>query len=149
MTSKQVIGGPLVIGGRTLSLSRAIRAGDFVFLTGQVPFKDGQVMTTGTIEDQTRAVLDDIKATLAEAGYPGIISENWYGLYAPAGTSKEVVARLYTELDRAIRSPDVREKLAQQGAEIRETTPDQAAAFVRGEIAKWAKVIKDSGAKVD
>ena len=68
MTSKQVIGGPLVIGGRTLTLSRAIRAGDFVFLTGQVPFKDGQVMTTGTIEDQTRAVLDDIKATLAEAG---------------------------------------------------------------------------------
>ncbi len=68
MASKQVIGGPLVIGGRKLTLSRAIRAGDFVFLTGQVPFKDGQVMTTGTIEDQTRAVLDDIKATLAEAG---------------------------------------------------------------------------------
>lgn len=68
MATKQVIGGPVVIGGRKLSLSRAIRAGDFVFLTGQVPFKDGQVMTTGTIEDQTRAVLDDIKATLAEAG---------------------------------------------------------------------------------
>lgn len=68
MTGKQVIGGPLVIGGRTLSLSRAIRAGDFVFLTGQIPFKDGQVMTTGSIEDQTRAVLDDITATLAEAG---------------------------------------------------------------------------------
>lgn len=68
MTSKQVIGGPLVIGGRKLSLSRAIRAGDFVFLTGQVPFKDGRVMTTGTVEEQTRAVLDDIRATLAEAG---------------------------------------------------------------------------------
>jgi len=68
MTAKQVIGGPLVIGGRKLSLSRAIRAGDFVFLTGQVPFKDGQVMTTGTVEEQTRAVLDDITATLAEAG---------------------------------------------------------------------------------
>lgn len=66
--TKQVIGGPLVIGERTLSLSRAIRAGDFVFLTGQVPFKDGQVMTTGSVEEQTRAVLDDIKATLAEAG---------------------------------------------------------------------------------
>ena len=63
-----MIGGPLVIGGRTLSLSRAIRAGDFVFLTGQVPFKDGQVMTTGSVEEQTHAVLDDIKATLAEAG---------------------------------------------------------------------------------
>lgn len=64
---KQVIGGPLAIGGRTLSLSRAIRAGDFVFLTGQIPFKDGVPMTEGTVEEQTRAVLDDIKATLAEA----------------------------------------------------------------------------------
>lgn len=64
---KEVIGGPLVIGGRTLSLSRAIRAGDFVFLTGQVPFKDGVPMTDGSIEDQTRAVLEDIKKTLAEA----------------------------------------------------------------------------------
>ena len=68
MSAKQVIGGPLVIGGRKLSLSRAIRAGDFVFLTGQVPFKDGQVMTSGSVEEQTRAVLEDIKATLAEAG---------------------------------------------------------------------------------
>ena len=66
--TRQVIGGPLVIGGRKLSLSRAIRAGDFVFLTGQIPFKDGQVMTTGSIEEQTRSVLDDIKATLTEAG---------------------------------------------------------------------------------
>ncbi|MEO9877640.1 MAG: RidA family protein [Anderseniella sp.] len=67
MSKKTVIGDPIVIGGRKLSLSRAIRAGDFVFLTGQVPFKDGEVMTTGTVEDQTRAVLDEIKATLALA----------------------------------------------------------------------------------
>ena len=66
--AKQVIGGPLVIGGRQLSLSRAIRAGDFVFLTGQIPMRDGAPMTTGSIEEQTRAVLDDIRATLAEAG---------------------------------------------------------------------------------
>ncbi len=66
--SKQVIGGPLEIGGRVLSLSRAIRAGDFVYLTGQIPMKDGAPMTEGTIEDQTRAVLDDIKATLELAG---------------------------------------------------------------------------------
>ena len=65
---KQVIGEPLVIGGRRLSLSRAIRAGDFVFLTGQIPFKDGEPMTTGTIEAQTAAVLDEIKTTLREAG---------------------------------------------------------------------------------
>jgi reactive intermediate/imine deaminase len=67
-SGKQVISGPLVIGGRTLSLSRAIRTGDFVFLTGQIPFKDGAPMTEDGIEEQTRAVLDDIKATLAEAG---------------------------------------------------------------------------------
>ena len=64
---KQVIGEPLVIDGRALSLSRAIRAGDFVFLTGQIPFKDGTPMVTGSIEEQTRAVLEDIKKTLADA----------------------------------------------------------------------------------
>lgn len=66
--AKQIIGGPLVINGRTLSLSKAVRAGDFVFLTGQVPMVDGQVLTTGSIEDQTRACLDRITETLAEAG---------------------------------------------------------------------------------
>ena len=66
--TKQVIGEPLVIGGRVLSLSRAIRAGDTVYLTGQIPMQNGIPMTTGTIEDQTRAVLDDITATLALAG---------------------------------------------------------------------------------
>ena len=68
MQAKQVIGEPVVIGGRRLSLSRAVRAGDFVFLTGQVPLRDGAPMTDGTIEEQTRAVLGDIESTLAEAG---------------------------------------------------------------------------------
>lgn len=66
--AKQVIGGPVVINGRALSLSRAVRAGEMVYLTGQVPMRDGAVMTGGSIEDQTRAVLDDIAATLALAG---------------------------------------------------------------------------------
>ncbi len=65
---KQVVGDALVIDGRRLSLSRAIRAGDTVYLTGQVPMLDGKVMTWGTIEDQTRAVLDEITKTLALAG---------------------------------------------------------------------------------
>ena len=68
MSTKQVIGDPVVIGGRRLSLSRAVRAGDFVFLTGQVPLRDGMPMTDGTIEEQTRAVLHDIEETLAAAG---------------------------------------------------------------------------------
>ena len=68
MSGKQVIGEPVVIGGRRLSLSRAVRAGDFVFLTGQIPLRDGVPMTDGTIEEQTHAVLRDIERTLATAG---------------------------------------------------------------------------------
>jgi reactive intermediate/imine deaminase len=68
MPAKQVIGGPLEIGGRVLSLSKAIRAGDFVFITGQVPMRDGKPMTDGGIEDQTRACLDGLKDILDEAG---------------------------------------------------------------------------------
>lgn len=67
-SAKQVIGEPLIINGRKLSLSRAVRAGDFVFLTGQVPMQNGAPMTTGSIEEQTRAVLDEIRATLKLAG---------------------------------------------------------------------------------
>lgn len=75
MTGKTIIGDPIVIGGRTLSLSRAVRAGDFVFLTGQVPFRDGQVMTEGTIEEQTRAVIEEIRVTLrmADCDLPDVV----------------------------------------------------------------------------
>ena len=65
---KEIIGGDLVIGGRKLTLSKGVRAGDFVFLTGQVPMRDGAPMTDGSIEDQTRACIEDIRTTLAEAG---------------------------------------------------------------------------------
>jgi len=68
MSAKQVIGGPLEIGGRVLSLSKAIRAGDFVFITGQVPMRDGKPMTDGNIEDQTRACLDSLRDILSDAG---------------------------------------------------------------------------------
>jgi 2-iminobutanoate/2-iminopropanoate deaminase len=66
--TKKIIGGPLIIGGRKLSLSKAVQAGNFVFLTGQIPFKDGVPMTDGTIEEQTAVVLEEIKNTLEEAG---------------------------------------------------------------------------------
>ena len=68
MSRKQVIGGPLEIDGRVLSLSRAIRAGDFVFVTGQVPLRDGRPMTDASIEEQTRACLDSLREILADAG---------------------------------------------------------------------------------
>ena len=65
--TREVIGAPVSIGGRRLSLSRAVRAGDFVFLTGQIPMRDGEVVTDGSIEEQTRIVLDLIRGTLDEA----------------------------------------------------------------------------------
>jgi reactive intermediate/imine deaminase len=68
MSRKQVIGEPLVIDGRVLSLSRAVRAGDFVFVTGQVPMRDGKPMTEGSIEEQTHACLRSLQQILAEAG---------------------------------------------------------------------------------
>tara|TARA_X000000368_G_scaffold176282_1_gene139031 strand:+ start:31 stop:423 length:393 start_codon:yes stop_codon:yes gene_type:complete len=66
--NKEVIGSPLVINGRQLSLSKAVRAGDFIFLTGQVPMKDGVTITEGTIEEQTRICIELIQETLKEAG---------------------------------------------------------------------------------
>jgi enamine deaminase RidA (YjgF/YER057c/UK114 family) len=69
MSRKEVIGAPLVIDGRVLSLSQAVRAGDFVFVTGQVPMRDGEPMTDGSIEDQTRACLESLQQILAEAGW--------------------------------------------------------------------------------
>lgn len=66
--SKEIIGEPLVINGRRLSLSRAVRAGDMIYLTGQIPFRDGKPMTEGSIEDQTRNCIENIRETLNLAG---------------------------------------------------------------------------------
>ena len=68
MSKKQVIGGPMMIDGCELSLSRAIRAGDFVFVTGQVPMRDGKPFIAGTIEDQTHACLLGLRDILQQAG---------------------------------------------------------------------------------
>tara|TARA_B100000700_G_C14474631_1_gene592301 strand:+ start:119 stop:514 length:396 start_codon:yes stop_codon:yes gene_type:complete len=67
-TGKKIIGEPLIINGRELSLSRAVSAGDFIFLTGQIPMKDGEPMTEGSIEEQTRVCIELIRETLAVAG---------------------------------------------------------------------------------
>ena len=64
MKKKQPLGDPIIINGRQLSLSRAVQAGDYIFCTGQVPMKEGLVMTSGSIEDQTRIVIEEIKKTL-------------------------------------------------------------------------------------
>lgn len=66
--TKKVIGGPIIVGGNPIPISKAIRVGDYVLLSGQVPFKDGVPMTTGTIEEQTEVTIEMIKGILKEAG---------------------------------------------------------------------------------
>ena len=84
---------------------------------------------------------------LAEQGFPQIEAENWYGMVAPGGTPPAVVAKLNGALVAALRDPDVKEKLSSQGAVLVGGTPEEFAAYLRSEIAKWAKVVQASGAK--
>lgn len=110
--------------------------------------KSGKLRALAVASANRIGILPDVP-TLDEAGYPGILAENWYGMYAPAGTPKEVIARVYAELAKAVADSETRQRLAAQGAEVREKTPEQSAAFVRAEIAKWARVVKQSGAKIE
>jgi tripartite-type tricarboxylate transporter receptor subunit TctC len=87
--------------------------------------------------------------TVAESGVPGYEASAWFGVVAPAATPREVVARLNTEINRAVNLPDMKERFSQQGATPAPGTPEDFAAWIRAEIAKWGKVIKASGAKVE
>ena len=87
--------------------------------------------------------------TVAESGLPGFEALQWFGIFAPAGTSKEIVAKLQSDIVKIVRLPDVRERLSGLGADVVGNTPDQFAAFQKADAAKWAKVVKASGAKID
>jgi tripartite-type tricarboxylate transporter receptor subunit TctC len=70
-------------------------------------------------------------------------------LFAVAGTSKEIIAKLHAEIGKALNNPEVKDKLAAQGAEILTGTPEQFAAMLKDDLAKWAKIVQASGATVD
>ena len=86
--------------------------------------------------------------TIIEQGVPDFVSGTWAGIIAPAGTPKEIVDRVSTEVQKAMRDPAVREKLAEQGIVPVGNTPDEYRAFVVDEVARWAKVIKDANIKM-
>jgi len=87
--------------------------------------------------------------TVSEAGLAGFEVTSWYGVFGPAGLPADIVVKLNSEIGSAVTAPDVKERLAALGAEPSVKAPDQFARYVRQEITKWAKVVKDSGAKAE
>jgi tripartite-type tricarboxylate transporter receptor subunit TctC len=87
--------------------------------------------------------------TVAEAGLPGYDAGVWYGILAPAGTPREIIARLNAELVRALNLPDYRKFLLSNGIEPIGSPPEQLGQYIKTELVKWAKVVKDAGVRVD
>ena len=137
-------GGPSVIAllGGQVSLS-------FATTPSVLPHvKSGKVRGLAVTTAQRSSSMPSLP-TVSEAGVPGYDVGSWYGLLVPAGTPKEIMARLNTETARLLKLPDVKERLDAAGFEALVSTPEQYAAFNRSEIEKWTKVVKASGARAD
>lgn len=87
--------------------------------------------------------------TVAESGFKDFSSTNWFGLFAPASTPKDVVAKIYAASVKVLANPDLIERFERQGAEILANKPEEALAMLKADIAKWAEVAKTSGARID
>jgi tripartite-type tricarboxylate transporter receptor subunit TctC len=116
-------------------------------LTAAPPVKSGSVRGLAVTSAQRSSVLPDLP-TVAES-IPGYEVSAWFGVFAPAGVPQPVVQRLNAEFVKALQQPDLRQRLASQGAEPLTSTPDEFAAYLRSEIEKWAKVVKAAGMKAD
>jgi tripartite-type tricarboxylate transporter receptor subunit TctC len=108
----------------------------------------GRLRALGVSTAKRPAAIPDMP-TIAEAGVPGYDSGVWYGMLAPAGTPRDVIAKLNREIARVLNQPDFHKLLVDQAIDPIGGTPEQLGDFIRSEIAKWAKVVKDSGAKLD
>ena len=133
--------------------TQALLAGDVQFmfdnLASATPLVKAGKLKALAVTTATRSKLAPELPTMAEAGLPGFDISTWYGLLAPAGTPPDVIAKWNSAVTKILNAPDVRERLAAQGAEAAPTTPEQFAAFIAREIAKYARIVKASGAKVD
>jgi tripartite-type tricarboxylate transporter receptor subunit TctC len=87
--------------------------------------------------------------TLAESGFPGFDTSLWFGLLAPAATPRDVINRIHADVVRVLKLPDVQERIASQGADIVGNNPAEFAAFITAESAKYARIIKQAGVKLD
>jgi len=110
--------------------------------------KSGKVRAIAVTSAQRSPALPDVP-TVNEQGLSGFDDLTWTAFFAPAGTPQDLVNRINSEINRALSSPDVRERLGQLGLEWRSNTSGEFATFLRDEVHKWAKAVKDSGAKAD
>ncbi|MFO0519605.1 MAG: tripartite tricarboxylate transporter substrate binding protein [bacterium] len=108
----------------------------------------GRVRALGITSAKRSPLLPNLP-TMVEGGIPGFVTETWYGLLAPAGTPREVISLLNDVAVKAVQKPDVRDRLAQMGADPIAEPPDFFARYLAAEIARWAKVIRDSKAKAE
>ena len=110
--------------------------------------RSGDVRALGVTSATRSAAAPDIP-TIAESGLPGFDATSWFALMAPAGLSKDVQTRINAETARVLSLPDVREKMAVLGLDLAPGSPQALATLIQSETAKWANVVKESGAKLD
>ena len=110
--------------------------------------KSGKVKALAVTGAKRSVLLPDLP-TVAESGYPGFESTNWFGFFAPAATPKEILVRLNAAAVKVLAAPDLQARFAMQGAEVVANSPSDALNMVKVDIVKWAEVAKKSGAKID
>lgn len=110
--------------------------------------KAGKLRVLAVMSPSRSTIFPDVP-TIAESGYPGFEASVWYGFIAPAGTPKPVIARLHEEVEKAIASPEVRERMASVGGEITPGTTEQFGALIRSERLRYEKLIREAKLKPD
>jgi len=110
--------------------------------------RTGRLRALGVTSARRATQMPDIP-TIAESGYPGYEVVNWYGVLAPAGTPRHALVRLADEIARTMKSTDIRERLVGNGLEVVDSTPAEYAAFRKSDLAKWARIIKETNLRMD
>ncbi len=111
--------------------------------------RSGKLKVLAVTSAQRTQLAPDLPTVAESAGLPGYEADVWYGLLAPAGTPPAIITKLNTEVGRVLQLPEIRDRLIGLGFEPLHTTPAQFAALMKSKMAKWEKVVKQSGAKVD